>query len=42
MSYVVVSTLVDGRVAVLRDYWNPLTLLDAALSQQGRPRHLVS
>ena len=32
MSYVVVLTLVDGLVAVYRDYWNPLTLLDAALS----------
>jgi len=32
MSYVVVLTLVDGLIAVYRDYWNPLTLLDAALS----------
>jgi ketosteroid isomerase-like protein len=29
MSYVVVLTLVDGLMAVYRDYWNPLTLLDA-------------
>ena len=32
MSYVVVLTLVDGLIAVYRDYWNPLTRLDAALS----------
>ncbi|GAB7069089.1 nuclear transport factor 2 family protein [Mycobacterium hodleri] len=32
MSYVVVLTLVDGLIAVYRDYWNPLTLLEAALS----------
>lgn len=32
MSYVVVLTLVDGLIAVYRDYWNPLTLLDAALT----------
>lgn len=32
MSYVVVLTLADGLIAVYRDYWNPLTLLDASLS----------
>lgn len=32
MSYVVVLTIVDGLIAVYRDYWNPLTLLDAALT----------
>jgi uncharacterized protein len=32
MSYVVVLTLVGGLMATYRDYWNPLTLLDAALS----------
>jgi len=32
MSYVVVLTLVDGLIAVYRDYWNPLTLLEAAVS----------
>ena len=32
MSYVVVLTLVGGLIAVYRDYWNPLTLLDASLS----------
>ena len=29
MSYVVVLTVVDGLMAVYRDYWNPLTILDA-------------
>ena len=29
MSYVVVLTLVDGKMAVYRDYWNPLTVLDS-------------
>ena len=29
MSYVVVLTLVDGKMALYRDYWNPLTVLDA-------------
>lgn len=29
MSYVVVLTVVDGKIAHYRDYWNPLTVLDA-------------
>jgi uncharacterized protein len=29
MSYVVVLKLVDGRMALYRDYWNPLVALEA-------------
>lgn len=29
MTYVVVLTLVEGLIAVYRDYWNPLTVLEA-------------
>ena len=29
MSYVVVLKLVDGRMALYRDYWNPLVVLEA-------------